>query len=370
MVSRSVICFIMPNAVNSSEPVEQILERFEFLSNKFLEIEPLGNSRAMFLSSGFEVDSCKSDAERRKLERYVFSTTKVNPIVFFFKSFILLRRERKNKIMLVAGDNYGALLMSLFLKLLISSNIKVQISIHGNPINHGGSKFRNSLRRFSFKFLVPRASSVRFVSKHLISELGAYVGKNAEIIVSPIPVVLPDRFEAIRIGKRVGLIGRLHYERGISLFRDIVTELVAEDLHYEFLIIGDGPERPQLHELALSNPKVRIDLLGALSHSQVQERLLDINLLLSCAQNEGYGLSIREAILSGTPVIAKANAGTREISNSFPDMIFLFETIGEAVQLIKTMINSTVEAETVRHYREKQQKIDTEGTSSLIDSWA
>jgi glycosyltransferase involved in cell wall biosynthesis len=272
--------------------------------------------------------------------------------------------------MLVAGDNYGALLITLLLKLIISSNIRVQISIHGNPINHGGSKFKNLLRMISFKLLVPRASSVRLVSKHLLFELGDFFGRNAEIIVSPVPVVLPNRFVAKRIGNRVGLIGRLHYERGISLFRDIVTELISQDQNYEFLIVGDGPERPLLSELASRNPKVRIDFLGTISQIEVQEKLLDIKLLLSCAENEGYGLSIREAILSGTPVIAKENAGTRELRNSFPEMVFLFETIGEAVELIKSEIDSTVNIETVRRYREKQANIDAEGISSLINSWA
>jgi glycosyltransferase involved in cell wall biosynthesis len=125
-----------------------------------------------------------------------------------------------------------------------------------------------------------------------------------------------------------------------------------------------------LSELASRNPKVRIDFLGTISQIEVQEKLLDIKLLLSCAENEGYGLSIREAVLSGTPVIAKENAGTRELRNSFPEMVFLFETIGEAVELIKSEIDSTVNIETVRRYREKQANIDAEGISSLINSWA
>ena len=60
----------------------------------------------------------------------------------------------------------------------------------------------------------------------------------------------------------------------------------------------------------------------------------------------------------------------RELRNSFPEMVFLFETIGEAVELIKSEIDSTVNIETVRRYREKQEKIDAEGISSLINSWA
>lgn len=370
MVNQKVVCFIMPNAANSAEPAERILERFEFLSKKFLETYPLHASKSMFLSSGFKPDSVESDVVGRKLEKHIFSHKKINLLMFFFKSLNLLRRERNKEIMLVAGDNYGALLITLLLKLLISSNIRVQISIHGNPINHGGSKFKNLLRMISFKLLVPRASSVRLVSKHLLFELGDFFGRNAEIIVSPVPVVLPNRFVAKRIGNRVGLIGRLHYERGISLFRDIVTELISQDQNYEFLIVGDGPERPLLSELASRNPKVRIDFLGTLSQIEVQEKLLEIKLLLSCAENEGYGLSIREAILSGTPVIAKENAGTRELRNSFPEMVFLFETIGEAVELIKSEIDSTVNIETVRRYREKQANIDAEGISSLINSWA
>jgi hypothetical protein len=60
-----------------------------------------------------------------------------------------------------------------------------------------------------------------------------------------------------------------------------------------------------------------------------------LNCLLVCAPQEGYGLSIREAVMQGVFVIALENKGTREARELFPESVYLFKTVDEAAALMK-----------------------------------
>jgi glycosyltransferase involved in cell wall biosynthesis len=92
-------------------------------------------------------------------------------------------------------------------------------------------------------------------------------------------------------------------------------------------------------------------------------------MLLNCAPSEGYGLAMREAILSGTPVIALRNEGTSELKSKFPEMVFLFNTVDEAVREIKAHLGQEVSLDLVKKYRQEQAASDEIAVQSLIDSW-
>ncbi len=65
-----------------------------------------------------------------------------------------------------------------------------------------------------------------------------------------------------------------------------------------------------------------------------------INVLLSTAPYESYGLTIREALLHGVPVVAKTSAGVRELASRFPKLVRLFEERTQATALINDLLHS------------------------------
>jgi glycosyltransferase involved in cell wall biosynthesis len=221
-----------------------------------------------------------------------------------------------------------------------------------------------------FRLLVPRATSVRLVSGHLESELGRYFGKKSEIFICPIPVRIPELLARIDRADSVGVVGRLHHERGTKQLLEILDSFACSPSKLKFQVIGDGPERIQFESLLLKHPNFDLKLLGSLSHSQVLSSYLNINLLLSCAPTEGYGLALREAILSGVPVVAKENLGTRKLRDLYPKMVFLFNSTNEAFELVSSKVNYLVDTETIENYRNIQADLDRNSLRALVSSWS
>lgn len=80
------------------------------------------------------------------------------------------------------------------------------------------------------------------------------------------------------------------------------------------LIVGDGPERERLHELAAASPAAeRIHFLGPRFLADVRHALAGSDVLLSTSEYEGFGLTLVEAMACGVPVVAMAVGGVTDI---------------------------------------------------------
>jgi glycosyltransferase involved in cell wall biosynthesis len=208
------------------------------------------------------------------------------------------------------------------------------------------------------------------VSKHLEEPLGGYFSKSARILVCPIPITVGPVREFRSKRGVIGFVGRLHYERGVDELCEILANLANSPNPFSFTVIGDGPQKDKIEKLMLSREHLSLELLGALPHTQVLTQYAYFDLLLSCAPDEGYGLALREAILSGVPVVARKNLGTLELLKQFPDMVFLFDSTQEAVDLVRIKCEMLIEPELIQLYRRKQEDFDTANVAALVKSWS
>ncbi len=368
-MNKKIVCFLMPTISKSAEPASQIISRCRYLAERFRRVEGWDNSEVIMLGSGLFINKSEIQNSGDPLKVFSLNEGKINSLLYLIKSYKILRIYHGHKITLVAGDNYKALFISLILKKLIGSKTAVQVSIHGNPFTSSSSRLKSTARRFAFKHLVRRASSVRFVSEHLRYELGSYISAHATWFVSPIPTQFSHEIEEKSGAKSLGIVGRLHSERGIDLVCRILNRLSELNVLLNTLIIGDGPEKSKITDFMVSNPRYPIDFRGTLPKPVVLESFKSIRMLLNCAPSEGYGLAMREAILSGTPVIALRNEGTSELKSKFPEMVFLFSTVDEAVLEIEAHFGQGVSLDLVKKYRQEQAASDEIAVQSLIDSW-
>jgi glycosyltransferase involved in cell wall biosynthesis len=141
------------------------------------------------------------------------------------------------------------------------------------------------------------------------------------------------------------------------------------DQKYSFLVIGDGPERTLIEAFKNKNPHFPLKLLGSLSRSEVLERFESISILVNCAPSEGYGLAMREALASGSSVIALSNEGTRELQESFPAMVHLFNDADEACNLIQALYGKSPDLDLIKAYRIRQRDLNDFGMDLLVKSW-
>lgn len=117
--------------------------------------------------------------------------------------------------------------------------------------------------------------------------------------------VEPDRFV-------LGTVARLHKQKGIDSFLRIAARIHAEVPAIRFLIVGDGPERAALHELARSlGVSEAVSFLGG--RDDIPDVLTAFDLFAMTSRWEPFGITVLEAMACAVPVVAFAVDGVVDI---------------------------------------------------------
>ncbi|HEY6045943.1 MAG TPA: glycosyltransferase family 4 protein [Pyrinomonadaceae bacterium] len=116
---------------------------------------------------------------------------------------------------------------------------------------------------------------------------------------------------------RVGMLGEISPVKGQEDFVRAAAIIAPQTNHVKFVIAGrdnsaDGTYRRAIealvHELALVD---RVDLVDQVD--DVPQFLSELDVFVSGARSEAFGLAIVEAMACGVPVVATMTAGAREI---------------------------------------------------------
>lgn len=310
----------------------------------------------------------------KNLEINFFRDSALGRFTLFFKIFRRIKSLPKNFATLIAGDNYFSPIICWSVKFLFPSSTRVQIQFHG-AIYQKDSKggFLSFLKHFFVRFSIFCSDSIRIVSNFQQYDIEKFKGtRNKDFVVSPIPISLA-KLPSERIshtGLTVLVLGRLHSERGIDKLIDLIGLLNAKNIDCTFYVVGDGPLKNLLEPYSkdLNNP-TKVELHGWKNESEVNSFLAQSDLLVSFAEDEGYGLSIREALLSGVHVLARRNRGTLETLTSFPGQIDLFDNPPQALMFIKSFKPIQLGEGELRKIRIAQELRDRGSLEKLIDSW-
>mgnify|MGYP001338138705 FL=1 len=98
-------------------------------------------------------------------------------------------------------------------------------------------------------------------------------------------------------------VGRLVKRKG---FEYLIKSLKLLNEDVECLIIGDGPEKENLQQLAVNlGLKQRVNLLGYLSEEEKKfQYLAAADIFVLSSLHEGFGIVLQEAMQVGLPIIA------------------------------------------------------------------
>jgi glycosyltransferase involved in cell wall biosynthesis len=224
--------------------------------------------------------------------------------------------------LLVAGDPWESYWSAYFLNKFLNKKILIQIQAHGDiadprwrRINH-----RNKIRYILAKLSLPKASSVRVVNKYQAENLVKAFGiKREKIVVIPVPINILGKATALKSvrPKTIGLIGRIHKDRGIWEFIKLIRILNINSKDFKVVVIGDGPSKDKfLLKLESIISKSRITYLGQLTESELRKVWKRIGVLVSIAPVESYGRVTRESLIAGVPVWATASAGVKDLMDN------------------------------------------------------
>jgi glycosyltransferase involved in cell wall biosynthesis len=122
-----------------------------------------------------------------------------------------------------------------------------------------------------------------------------------------------DQPRSLPNGKlRLISIGSLVPKKNQLLLIEIATLLKSTDIDFELLILGEGPDRPQLEEeIAVQGLTGMVQLMGNVH--DVPFYLHQANLFIHPAIYEPFGLVLLEAMAAGVPVVSLDGGGNRDI---------------------------------------------------------
>jgi glycosyltransferase involved in cell wall biosynthesis len=224
--------------------------------------------------------------------------------------------------LLVAGDPWESYWSAYFLNKFLNKKIPIQIQVHGDITDPRWRRInlRNRIRFSLSKLSLPKASSIRAVTKYQAENLVKAFGiKKERIVVIPVPITVASKPVALKTDrpKTIGLIGRIHQDRGIWDFIKLIRILNSSSKDFKVIVIGDGPSKDKfLLKLSSVISKNRIIYLGQLPESELRKTWKRIGVLVSMAPVESYGRVMRESIITGVPVWATASAGVKDLMDN------------------------------------------------------
>lgn len=172
------------------------------------------------------------------------------------------------------------------------------------------------LRHVVFKRLLRYLFAVRTVGTRTADTLrGNRLHWNVHVIPVPVGMLIdPACGEPRAVGRRVLFVGRLAPEKGLDDWLNIAAEVLQSEPAAVFEIVGDGPLRAEIQEMAerlgLTH---RVRFMGRIPNSRLGERYREARLLLLTSRHEGFGRVAVEALANQIPVVAPRITGLEDI---------------------------------------------------------
>ena len=266
--------------------------------------------------------SAKSTSKGKNERVITISTPTFNSYMFARKVHKFIKLNNLDVKLLVTGDPWESYWSAYFLNRFLNKKIPIQIQVHGDIADPRWRRInlRNRIRFSLAKLALPKASSVRAVTKYQAENLvNAFEIKKERIIVIPVPINVLGKTVTVKTvrPKVIGLIGRIHQDRGIWEFIKLVRILNLSSKDFKVVVIGDGPSKDKfLLKLSSVIPKNRVSYLGQLPETELSKSWKKIGVLVSIAPVESYGRVMRESIIAGVPVWATASAGVKDLMDS------------------------------------------------------
>jgi glycosyltransferase involved in cell wall biosynthesis len=192
-----------------------------------------------------------------------------------------------------------------------------------------------------------------------------------KIVVIPVPIeVVTKPLVPSKRPRTIGLIGRIHEDRGIWSFVELIKTLNKLDTDFKLLIAGDGPARDkfiQRLESVITNN--RIKYLGQISQGKLRSSWKSIGVLVSMAPVESYGRVLRESLLAGVPVWATTSSGVVDLLDSAEPGTVKVLDLEKDESKLQEDFESLLRVKVGPKFRDKFIKENNSYSDKLAKSW-
>jgi glycosyltransferase involved in cell wall biosynthesis len=166
-------------------------------------------------------------------------------------------------------------------------------------------------------FLAIRAATNIAVSQHVVKRIALprtvviYHGLECD----PSKTIATPTRAATSSKKRFGYVGRFVPEKGIPVLLDAAQQLRRQRQDFEIVLVGDGPQRPQIEELIRrAHAEDYVTITGFLAGQKLAGALNSLDVVvMPSTWEETAGLAAMEQMARGRLVIASDIGGLGEI---------------------------------------------------------
>lgn len=134
-------------------------------------------------------------------------------------------------------------------------------------------------------------------------------------------------------------VGRLELRKGLVYLLRAFSLL--NDNRLRLIVVGDGPMREECEKFAQKKKLENVSFEGEISEEKLPLYYRSTDIFCSPAPHgESFGIVLLEAMASGRPVVAFANAGYRELLKNYPSQRLLAKPkdVEELAKAIKTLV--------------------------------
>lgn len=232
----------------------------------------------------------------------------------FFKGMSLIRKNRydvMNTHFAVPTGPLGNILSKMF-------KIPNVLSIHGGDIYDPSKKMsphKSPFFRRVVKRMLNKSDCIVAQSSNTQQNAIDYYSPNKEVKIIPLayhPPVIPDLTR-----KDLGIsedefvittVGRVVKRKDLPTAINALAKIKNKKI--KLYIMGDGPERQVLQELASDlNISDRISFLGFVDDEQKYAYLNNSDLFMMTSLHEGFGIVFMEAMYCGLPIVSTNHGG-------------------------------------------------------------
>ena len=166
----------------------------------------------------------------------------------------------------------------------------------------------------------------------------------------------------------IGIFGRVRPSKGIDLLVEAAIPLLQADSRPTIVIIGETTPKFQAYRDGLqalideAGLSERILFLGKLPFAEVKRYFQAVSLVTALSRNEGFGLTVLEAMASGTTVLATKAGAWEEVIREKNHLIegYEVESVRKSLAKLLTQYDLGVEGELNRKYAEAHHDINRE----------
>ena len=182
------------------------------------------------------------------------------------------------------------------------TGIPIAVSERIHPAKHAIGRLWEQLRRLSY----PLADAVVVQTADIAQWVSANIGRSAEIIPNPAPVIA-DGLKVVvsNPAERIEIlaVGRLNRQKGFDILIEALSALPGNTPVWHATILGEGPERYALErQITSCGVEDRIALPGVVS--DVAPFLAGADIFVMPSRFEGFPNALLEALAWRLPVVA------------------------------------------------------------------